>query len=364
VLGTIDHTPQSIPIQKRPVDPVRRARRNLAARARDPVTEQRNESSCGPTPVLNNSIPGQVEPPQAGNHLSSSYQWKASVRPRIRLNAISWFPSLAASSFCVLLGTTVGVAAQDLGLTGTPVPEPSKSSSGQGIVIDLGAGAAVAPAYEGSKTLRGSPLPLIDINGLADGRVSISTLHGVAVNIIDLGNLKAGVSINYSGGRGRVNSDRVQGLPNISGAATVSGFLTYDFRPFSVGLEVKDRIGPDSGIVISLGGDYKFRPLPKLQITVGPKVNFADRQYEQTFFGVSESSAVRATALGNPMRAYDATPGIKNVELSLTAKYTITERWSALAHVGLSELVGSAANSPLTQQKLQPTVAAGVAYRF
>jgi outer membrane scaffolding protein for murein synthesis (MipA/OmpV family) len=101
-----------------------------------------------------------------------------------------------------------------------------------------------------------------------------------------------------------------------------------------------------------------------LQISVGPKVNFADRRYEQTFFGVSESSATRATALGNPMRAYDATPGIKNVEFSLTARYAITERWSVAAHVGLSELVGSAANSPLTQQKFQPSLAAGLIYRF
>jgi outer membrane scaffolding protein for murein synthesis (MipA/OmpV family) len=127
-------------------------------------------------------------------------------------------------------------------LTATPVPEPTKPSSGEGISINLGAGAALSPTYEGSKTLKVSPVPFIDINGLANGRVWISTTHGVAVNIIDMGDLKAGVSVNYSGGRGRSNSGRVEGLPNISGAPTVSGFVTYDFQPFSVGFEVKDRL--------------------------------------------------------------------------------------------------------------------------
>src|SRR6202022_640415 len=106
-------------------------------------------------------------------------------------------------------------------------------------------------------------------------------------------------------------------LPNIGGAPVLSGFLTYDFRPFSVGLEVSSRLGPNPGTTVSLGGDYTFRPLQRLQISVGPQVVFADRSYEQTFFGVSQSSAARATALGNSMRAYNATPGIKNVELSL-----------------------------------------------
>jgi outer membrane protein len=288
------------------------------------------------------------------------------ARSEIRCGAAGTLPALAASSLCVLVATTSGVAAQGIDLTGTPVPEPPKpsSSQGSGIVVNLGAVAALAPAYEGSRTLRVSPLPFVDISGLLDDRVSISDAHGVAVNIIDLGNLKAGVSVNYSGGRSRRNSDRVNGLPEISSAAVVSGFLTYDFRPFSAGVEVNNRLGPDSGATVAVGGDYRFRPVTGMEVSLGPKVVFADRQYEQTFFGVSESSAARATALGNPMQAYNATPGIKNVELSLTAKYAITDHWSGLAHVTLSELLGSAANSPLTQRRLQPTVAAGLIYKF
>jgi outer membrane scaffolding protein for murein synthesis (MipA/OmpV family) len=179
-----------------------------------------------------------------------------------------------------------------------------------------------------------------------------------------MGGLKAGVSVNYSLGRGPKQSGLLYGLPEISSAAVVSGFLTYDFRPFSVGIDVNNRLGSDGGVTVALGGDYTIQPLRRLQVSLGPKVILADRQYEKTFFGVSGSSAARATALGNPMQAYDATAGVENVELSVNARYTITERWFATVHVGLSELVGSAADSPLTQRKFQPSAAAGVIYRF
>lgn len=271
-----------------------------------------------------------------------------------------------ASGLVILLSLTGGARGQALETTATPVAEPpeSASSSPAGLKIDLGLGAALSPAYEGSKTLRGSPIPYFSVTGLLDDRVSISAAHGVALNVIAIGGLKAGVNVNYSPGRSHSDSGRVNGLPEIAGAATVGGFITYDFRPFSVGMEVKDRLGPSPGATMSFGGDYSFSPIRRLQVSVGPKIVFADRNYEQTFFGVSESSAIRATQLGNPMRAYDATPGIKNVELSLTARYAISEHWSAMAHAGLSELVGSAANSPLTQQKFQPTIAGGIVYRF
>jgi MipA family protein len=73
---------------------------------------------------------------------------------------------------------------------------------------------------------------------------------------------------------------------------------------------------------------------------------------------------MHASTLGNFMRPYDASAGIKNIELSITAKYSLSEHWAIGAHAGLSQLVGSAANSPLTQQKFQPTLAAVVIYRF
>jgi MipA family protein len=166
----------------------------------------------------------------------------------------------------ILLASLSAVAAQDLDLTATPVPEPPKSSGflGQGVTINLGAGAALSPSYEGSKSLKGSALPYIDINGLLHDRVSISVTHGVAVNVIDFNNFKAGVNISYAGGRGRMDGGRLNGLPNINGAAVLSGFMTYDFHPFSVGLSVNSRLGPTAGTTVSLGGDYTFHPLQKL----------------------------------------------------------------------------------------------------
>jgi phospholipid transport system substrate-binding protein len=190
---------------------------------------------------------------------------------------------------CILLATTASVTAQAIDLTATPVPEPPKPSwfLGEGVSVNLGLGAAPSPAYEGSKTLKVSPLPYIDINGLLYDRVSISLTRGLAVNIIDTQNFKAGMNVSYSSGRNR-NNTTASTACLISRAAVLSGFVTYDFRPFSVGLEVSNRLGPDAGTTVSLGKDYTFRPLQQLRNSVGPKVNIADRGYEQIFFVVSE----------------------------------------------------------------------------
>jgi outer membrane protein len=275
-------------------------------------------------------------------------------------------PTLAATLLCTAFLATVPAMAQDIDFSGTPVPESAKPwwYFDSNVRVSLGLGAAFAPSYEGSSQLKAEPYPLVDITGLFDGRVSISSTHGVALNVIKLLHLKAGVNVFYSAGRTQDNDDRLLGVPDIGPEATVGGFITYEFRPFAAGMEVQQRLGPGGGITVSLGGDYSFRPIRRLNISVGPRIVFADKNYEQTFFGVSQQTASDADALGNPLRPYNTAAGLKNVELVASARYALSEHWSLAGQLGFSELLGSAANSPLTQHKFQPTFTIGAIYLF
>lgn len=275
-----------------------------------------------------------------------------------------------AGAGLLALSMITGAAAQEAQTAPSPdVAAPGSNADngsffGTGLRVELGAGVRLAPAYEGAKKLTPGPLPLLDVEGLLGNRVSLSSERGLAVTVLNAKGFKAGMNLNYSEGRSHSDSDRLNGLPGIRPAAAIGGFLTYDFDPFSVELKVSDRLGPDSGATASLSGSYTFSPLQKLQVSFGPEVVFADHRYEETFFGVSPTAAANATAVGNPIRPYNAHAGVKDVGLSLTVRYAISEHWIALAHVGLSELVGSAARSPLTQTRFQPSVLAGLAYRF
>jgi len=111
------------------------------------------------------------------------------------------FSSLRLLALATPVLLALPAAAQDpdnatLGIGATPDAEPN-----QGISVMVGGGAGVVPTYEGSKQFKAVPLPLIDIRGLADDRIFISSLRGIGVNVIDWGDLRAGVAIGYHGGR-------------------------------------------------------------------------------------------------------------------------------------------------------------------
>lgn len=247
-----------------------------------------------------------------------------------------------------------------LGVSSTPDAEPSEALS-----IIVGAGPDVAPAYEGAKTFKVAPFPLVDIRGLLDDRVFISSLRGIGVNVVDLGPFRAGVAVNYQGGRTSSDSDKLRGLPDLSGGAAVSGFMTYSIKPMAFEIKAQNIFGPNPGTEVTAGANVSFSPLAGLRISAGPAVTWADSRYDKSYFGVTSYEAASATAAGNPLRAYSPGAGIKDVGLSATALYQLTDHWGLAGHVGLTELVGNAVrDSPLTQRNFQPSLAFGLTYKF
>ncbi len=256
-------------------------------------------------------------------------------------------------------------AAQDpdnetLGISSTPDAEPNKN-----IAITLGAGAAVIPAYEGFNKFKAAPFPLIEIRGLLDDRIFISSLRGIGVNVINWGNLRAGVAVGYRGGRSSSDSDKLRGLSDISGGVAATGFVTYSVKPFAVELKAQNIFGPAPGPEVTAGATWSFSPLAGMRVSVGPETTWADRRYDRSYFGVTGDQAVAANASGNPLHPYSPGSGLKDVGLSATMLYQITDHWGLAAHVGVTELVGDAArNSPLTERDLQPNALLGLTYKF
>lgn len=242
---------------------------------------------------------------------------------------------------------------------------------GQPASVSLGVGAFATPIYEGAKKLEFTPIPLIDVR-LFNDRAFLNVQDGLGTNIINNNHWKAGFAVTYSPGRshsgsalfGGRDSSRLNGVPDISGAALGKTFVSYNIKPFSIEADVKNRFGNDGGILADLGAKYHFSPVARLHMTAGPEITWANREYNKTFFGVSQETAQTATALGNDLTAYNPSSGIKDVALSVTGVYELTNHWNVVGHAGFEQLVGPAKNSPLTQSAFQPNVGVGVSYRF
>jgi MipA family protein len=235
---------------------------------------------------------------------------------------------------------------------------------GDGTSITIGTGPLLTPAYDGAKKEKITAFPFIKIDGLLNDYLSISTGRGVAVNVLGSGNFHAGFALGYDSGRSASDDSHLRGTSDISASVAPGAFISYDFDPFSVALDVKERLGDHSGTTATLAGLYSFKPLPKLKLAIGPKVTFADRKYNQAYFGVTEDEAVQATALGNPLHAYSAKAGIQDVGLSMTAFYDLSDHWRLAGIAGVSELLSKDAESPLVQHRFQPELGLGVLYKF
>jgi len=247
-----------------------------------------------------------------------------------------------------------------LGVSATPDAEPA-----EGISAVVGAGPFFHPANEGAKNFKVAPFPLVDIRGLFDDRVFISTLRGIGVNIIDAGPFRAGVAVSYAGGRNSSDSPRLKGLSDVSGGPVASGFMTYSIKPVAFEIKAQNIFGPNPGMTVTAGATASFSPIEGMRLSFGPEVTWADSRYDKTYFGVTPYEASQAAADGNPLRPYSPGSGIKDVGFSATALYRLTDHWGLAAHVGLTELVGSAAkDSPLTQRSFQPSIAFGATYKF
>jgi hypothetical protein len=139
--------------------------------------------------------------------------------------------------------------AEAISLSDTPDAEPSVGGKTS---IVIGLAARVAPVYDGSKTTKTSPFPYVDIHGLFHDRVFISDIRGIGFNVVDLGAFRAGMSVNYIGGRTSKDAPRLQGLPDIGGAAAVGAFMTYSVKPFAFEFKVNREFGSQPGTEVQL----------------------------------------------------------------------------------------------------------------
>ncbi|MEM6667002.1 MAG: MipA/OmpV family protein, partial [Pseudomonadota bacterium] len=89
---------------------------------------------------------------------------------------------------------------------------------------------------------------------------------------------------------------------------------------------------------------------------------FADDEYMDTYFGVSNAEAARSR-----FTAFDAGAGIKSAGVIADTRYQWNDNWAVTAEASWHRLVGDAADSPvvdLAGEENQFTAGIGVAYRF
>jgi outer membrane scaffolding protein for murein synthesis (MipA/OmpV family) len=228
--------------------------------------------------------------------------------------------------------------------------------------VTLGAAAGFRPAYAGSDATVGTVLPFID--AVWRDRLFFTTRGGpeIGVQITQDRAFRFGVGLDYAFGRDQDDNRRLFGTGDIDRTLRARAFASTGFGPITISAFAAQDI-ENNGHGLTFGGDieYRTRLTPQVSVFAGPGLSFIDGENMRTFFGVTPGQAARS---GGQLRAYAPEGGLRDLRFSLGAVYTPTRNIVVLPRLTVLQLMGDAADSPLTQSETQVIGLVTVAWRF
>ncbi len=227
---------------------------------------------------------------------------------------------------------------------------------------EIGLGSQFAPVGDGLNRYQVQPGPAIDIR--YRDQVFISTGEGIGINLLSFRHIDMGAAITYDLGRSpHMDGKALSGLGTIHPAPEVKFFATYALAeafPLTLRLDVRRQIGATDGWVGDFGA---YLPMPgssaKFAWFVGPTVTAGDGRYMDGYFGVSD-----AQSYSTHYRYYKAAPGLKSAGVGVSAAWFLTPHWVLDMSGAYQRLLGSAANSPITENKNEAVVSLSALYKF
>jgi outer membrane scaffolding protein for murein synthesis (MipA/OmpV family) len=227
----------------------------------------------------------------------------------------------------------------------------------------VGLASEVQPVYDGSHAYRiqGGPVINIQYKDVA----FLATGDGLGYNFLRGDHYQVGASIVYDLGR-KVKDDytNLHGMGDISAAPVAKVFATAVLSkkfPLILRTDVRQFAGGAQGAVGDVG---VYMPLPGSSRTfvmfAGPSITIATHHYMQVMYGVSPTQA-----LTSGHAAYEvAHSGTTAAGVGFSATKFVTTHWLMNLDAAISQIRGSAVNSPLVERRTQRVLALSIDYQF
>jgi len=229
----------------------------------------------------------------------------------------------------------------------------------------VGVGAVNQPKYPGSSENMTRALPFIAVEY---GRVFLGGAPGAGIPA-GLGaylyrdsrwTLGVGLGQDLTKPRKEADSTRLHGLGDIDSTPLGAIFASGRWPWFAIRASViSDVGGKDEGTRASLDLEAKYHLSSNITLAAGPGATWADRRYQQTFFGVSKNQS-----LNSGLEEYTAESGINNLRFSLSMDLRLNRQWNLGTRFTMTALNGKAERSPITERKRTSTLAVFGMYRF
>jgi outer membrane scaffolding protein for murein synthesis (MipA/OmpV family) len=221
--------------------------------------------------------------------------------------------------------------------------------------VNIGGGFRVEPKFEGADDFKIMPIPWISADF---GQYVTVDPRGLTINAWDHEGLSIKGRVGYDLGRDSSDDRHLHGLGDIGAGAVLGLDLAYNWEPVEFTLALDKTIGGSDGFSARFGTAYKI-DFGQFQFSVGPSITWADSNYMESYFGVTDRQS-RKSGLSH----FDADAGIKRIDLEVSGMYLIDEHWWVRGEAGFGLLLGDAADSPVSQTNFQPSTMFVVGYRF
>lgn len=237
-----------------------------------------------------------------------------------------------------------------------------------GARVFLGVGVGVVPDYEGSDDYDLVPVWDLQVANLYHPDTYLR-LVGTRFesNFLPDDHFRLGLTANYLFDYDNVDDNSVRQLKRPSDALQMGILAGYDFsdKPRTqYVLEVEatyDALHGNGGL-ITPRARVELPLAERLSFGAAVSTSWASEDYMSNRFGISAGDAARSG-----LSPFNADAGVKDVALSLTLTYGLTDSWSISAFGGYRRLVGDAANSPIVDDRGSAnnfSIGTLVGYRF
>lgn len=212
--------------------------------------------------------------------------------------------------------------------------------------FDVGLGASYGPEYMGSDD--GKAAPWFILQNLTLGP-QVDEKQGFALL----------PSFGYQGDRDSDDSNNLSGMDDIDRAGEIGVMLRYIDGPFTSYGTLRKGFGGHDGLLGEIGTKYRYNANDKLTLWTGAELQLGDDDFTGTYFGVTPTES---TASGH--RTHNPSGGVYAANVSLEARYMLTPNTSLMGKVSYGRLLGDAGDSPLVEDRDQPSISIGVARRL
>jgi MipA family protein len=224
--------------------------------------------------------------------------------------------------------------------------------------IFLGAAVASTNTYEGADSYRVRAAPFFLINYRDE--LFIGPL-GLEWKAIDWNGLRAGPVLGLLGGRRQDLDPRLDGLGAIPASIAAGLFANYRFDHLQLGATFRQAVThAGNGWLGLVQLDYRTTLIThRLGFFAGPEIDFANRQYEQTFFGVTPTQSADS---GLPI--FTPAGGEKDFGFHAGLTYACTQHVIVRVFADEKWLGSDIKDSPIVERTTETLVGIGVAYHF